>query len=66
MIERVIPQNLLSRLRIGLAVLPFCIVALSNSLAQERLDHANPPPAAAGSNSDMLMKLPAVADKGRL
>ena len=60
MIERVISQHLLSRLRIGLAVLPFCIVALSNPLAQERFDHADAPPAVAGPNSDTLMKLPSV------
>lgn len=60
MIDRFSFQHLLTRLCIGLAAFPLCIGATSNSLAQQRLDHADSTPAAAVANSDALVKLPAL------
>jgi len=51
---------LLTRLCIGLVAIALCIAATSNSLAQERLDHADSAPAAAVANSTGLVKLPAL------
>jgi CubicO group peptidase (beta-lactamase class C family) len=53
MIERVEFQHLLTRLGIGLAAILLCIGTTSNSLAQQRLDHADSTPAAAILNSEV-------------
>ena len=60
MIERARFQSLMTKLCIGLAAIPLCIGAISNSLAQEQLDHTDATPAAVGANSDALVKLPAL------
>jgi CubicO group peptidase (beta-lactamase class C family) len=60
MIDRVGFQHLLTTLCIVLAAFPLCIGATSNTLAQERLKHADSTPAAAGANSDAFVNLPAL------
>ncbi len=63
MIQRVGFQHLLTRLCIGLAAIPLCIAATSNSLAQALLDRVDSAPAAVVTNSNALAKLPALLAK---
>jgi CubicO group peptidase (beta-lactamase class C family) len=55
MIERVGFRHLLC---VGLTTIPLCIAAISGSLAQERLDRADPARAATVASADALLKLP--------
>src|SRR5712691_6890907 len=60
MIERARFQSLMTKLCIGLAAIALYIGATSNSLSQERPDHADSARAAVVANSNVLVKLRAL------